>query len=73
MAIPTETVAGLLFLSVSAWLIAAAVRWLLKRGIQIPYMVPMSPKEEDRMLRAIQRLSLVVLLIVGVYLAVRAV
>jgi CBS-domain-containing membrane protein len=48
------TAAGLLLLAVLALIIAAIVRALLVRGIQITYIAAMSPEAEERMLAIVQ-------------------
>lgn len=67
-----QTLLGISLVAVLAWAIAGLVRHLLRRGIQITYMVPMTPKEEDRMLQGIQFLAQVVLVGVAVFRAFRA-
>lgn len=66
-----DTILQLLFLSSFGWIFAAVFRRLLRRGIQITYLVPMSPEAEDRMLQRLQAISVAVLLSVGLFLALR--
>jgi hypothetical protein len=67
-----QTLVGIGFLAGMAWALAGLVRHLLRRGKQITYMVPMTPKAEDRMLQCIQFVAPMVLIGVAVCIAFRA-
>lgn len=60
--------AVILFASM-AWAVSWVVLALLRRGIQITYIVPMMPKQEQRMNETIQLVSPVLVLGAGLYLA----
>jgi len=64
-----ETALGILFLSSLGWVFAGIGRRLLRRGIQITYIMPMMPKEEGRMLRGVQAVAIPVMVASAVYLA----
>jgi hypothetical protein len=66
------TAVGITFLAGTGWVLAIAVRHLLRRGIQITYLVPMSPKQEERMLHYVQLLAQWSLLGTAVYFATQA-
>lgn len=50
----STTALGLLLLSGLGWAMAGLIQALLRRGIQITYIVPMTPRQEDRMLQGLR-------------------